>query len=319
MDKIKQFKDPKIAIVGCGAVGLFYGAKLALSGENVHFLMRSDYEHVKRKGIKIESIKNKNEYFSNPLVYNSPHEIGPCDLVIIAIKATDNNSLENLIPPLLNKETAILTLQNGLGNEQFLAERFGQNRIMGGLCFVCLNRTSSGVVKHIAQGAISSGEYSGLPLPRTHDIALLFKNSGVPFLVAESLIEQRWKKLVWNIPFNGISITAGCIDTEKILEDESLSFLAQELMKEVIDAANSMGIMLSDSLVEHNIRETKTMGAYRPSSVIDFVEGRPVEIEAIWGEPLRAAIKAGADMEKLNDLYQSIKALDEDRTKVLDS
>ena len=319
MDKIKQFKDPKIAIVGCGAVGLFYGAKLALSGQNVHFLMRSDYEHVKRKGIKIESIKNKNEYLSNPLVYNSPHEIGPCDLVIIAIKATDNNSLENLIPPLLNKETTILTLQNGLGNEQFLAERFGQNRIMGGLCFVCLNRTSSGVVKHIAQGAISSGEYSGLPLPRTHDVALLFKSSGVPFLVAESLIEQRWKKLVWNIPFNGISITAGCIDTEKILEDESLCFLAQELMKEVIDAANSMGITLSDSLIEHNIRETNTMGAYRPSSVIDFVEGRPVEIEAIWGEPLRAAIKAGADVEKLNDLYHSIKALDDDRTKVLDS
>ena len=319
MDKIKQFKNPKIAIVGCGAVGLFYGAKLALSGKNVHFLMRSDYEHVKRKGIKIESIKNKNEYLSNPLVYNSPHEIGPCDLVIIAIKATDNNSLENLIPPLLNKETAILTLQNGLGNERFLAERFGQNRIMGGLCFVCLNRTSSGVVKHIAQGAISSGEYSGLPLPRTHDIALLFKNSGVPFLVAESLIEQRWKKLVWNIPFNGISITAGCIDTEKILDDESLCFLAQELMKEVIDAANSMGITLSDALIEHNIRETKTMGAYRPSSVIDFVEGRPVEIEAIWGEPLRAAIKAGANMENLNDLYHSIKALDDDRTKVLDS
>ena len=319
MDKIKHFKDPKIAIVGCGAVGLFYGAKLALSWGNVHFLMRSDYEHVKRKGIKIESIKNKNEYLSNPLVYNSPHEIGPCDLVIIAIKATDNNSLENLIPPLLNKETAILTLQNGLGNEQFLAEKFGHSRIMGGLCFVCLNRTSSGVVKHIAQGAISSGEYSGLPLPRTHDIALLFKNSGVPFLVAESLIEQRWKKLVWNIPFNGISITAGCIDTEKILEDESLCFLAQELMKEVIDAANSMGITLSDSLIEHNIRETNTMGAYRPSSVIDFVEGRPVEIEAIWGEPLRAAIKAGADVEKLNDLYHSIKALDDDRTKVLDS
>jgi len=222
LDKIKQFKNPKIAIVGCGAVGLFYGAKLALSGENVHFLMRSDYEHVKRKGIKIESIKNKNEYLSNPSVYNSPHEIGSCDLVIIAIKATDNNFLENLIPPLLNKETAILTLQNGLGNEQFLAEKFGHSRIMGGLCFVCLNRTSSGVVKHIAQGAISSGEYSGLPLPRTHDIALLFKSSGVPFLVAESLIEQRWKKLVWNIPFNGISITAGCIDSEKILEDESL-------------------------------------------------------------------------------------------------
>ena len=319
MDKIQQFKDPKIAIVGCGAVGLFYGAKLALSGKNVHFLMRSDYEHVKRKGIKIESIKNKNEYLSNPLVYNSPHEIGPCDLVIIAIKATDNNFLENLIPPLLNKETAILTLQNGLGNEQFLAEKFGHSRIMGGLCFVCLNRTSSGVVKHIAQGAISSGEYSGLPLPRTHDIALLFKNSGVPFLVAESLIEQRWKKLVWNIPFNGISITAGCIDTEKILEDESLCFLAQELMKEVIDAANFMGISLSDSLIEHNIRETKIMGAYRPSSVIDFVEGRPVEIEAIWGDPLRAAIKAGTNMEKLNDLYHSIKALDEDRTKVLDS
>ena len=128
-------------------------------------------------------------------MYKSPHEIGTCDLIVVAIKSTDNNALESLIPPLLKKETVILTLQNGLGNEEFIAEKFGANRVVGGLCFVCLNRTSKGVVKHIAQGAISSGEYSGLPLPRTHDISLMFKNAGIPFLVSESLLGTKVEKI----------------------------------------------------------------------------------------------------------------------------
>ena len=309
MKKIQQLTNPKIAIVGCGAVGLFYGAKLASSGQDVHFLMRSDYDHVKRYGITIESLKDQKQHLANPQVYKSPHEIGTCDLIVVAIKSTDNNALESLIPPLLKKETVILTLQNGLGNEEFIAEKFGANRVVGGLCFVCLNRTSKGVVKHIAQGTISSGEYSGLPLPRTHDISLMFKNAGIPFLVSESLLEQRWKKLVWNIPFNGLSITAGGVNTAVILEDESLLSHARELMREVILVANSLGFSLSDSLIDHNIRETKTMGDYRPSSVIDFVEGKPLEIEAIWGLPLRAGQKIGVDVTKLECLYDSIKGM----------
>ena len=301
--------NPRIVIVGCGAVGLFYGAKLALSGQDVHFLMRQDFDQVSKYGIKIESASGEAEYLENPSIYRDALEIGPCDLIIVAIKSTDNKALESLIPKLIKKETAIMTLQNGLGNEEFIAKKFGSHRVLGGLCFVCLNRVSKGVVRHIAQGTISCGEFMGLPLPRTHDVALMFKSAGIPFIVAESLIEQRWKKLVWNIPFNGISISEGGVDTSIILNDESLLFLVEALMREVIQVANKLGYNLSDSLIDHNIKETKSMGPYRPSSMIDFMEGRPVEVEAIWGNPVRVGRGVGVEIPRMEALYDSIKSL----------
>ena len=299
----------RIVIVGCGAVGLFYGAKLALSGQDVHFLMRQDFDQVSKYGIKIESASGEAEYLENPSIYRDALEIGPCDLIIVAIKSTDNKALESLIPKLIKKETAIMTLQNGLGNEEFIAKKFGSHRVLGGLCFVCLNRVSKGVVRHIAQGTISCGEFMGLPLPRTHDVALMFKSAGIPFIVAESLIEQRWKKLVWNIPFNGISISEGGVDTSVILKDKSLLFLVESLMREVIQVANKLGYNLSNSLIDHNIKETKSMGPYRPSSMIDFMEGRPVEVEAIWGNPVRVGRSVGVEIPKMEALYDSIKSL----------
>lgn len=301
--------SPRIVIVGCGAVGLFYGAKLALSGQDVHFLMRQDFDKVSKYGIKIESGSGAAEYLKNPSIYRDALEIGPCDLIIVAIKSTDNKALESLIPTLIKKETAIMTLQNGLGNEEFIAKKFGSHRVLGGLCFVCLNRVSKGVVRHIAQGTISCGEFTGLPLPRTHDVALMFKGAGIPFIVAESLIEQRWKKLVWNIPFNGISISEGGVDTSIILNDESLLFLVEALMREVIQVANKLGYNLSDSLIDHNIKETKSMGPYRPSSMIDFMDGRPVEVEAIWGNPVRVGRSVGVEIPKMEALYDYIKSL----------
>ncbi|OUU90240.1 MAG: hypothetical protein CBC36_01225 [Verrucomicrobiaceae bacterium TMED76] len=301
--------NPRIVIVGCGAVGLFYGAKLALSGQDVHFLMRQDFDQVSKYGIKIESASGEAEYLENPSIYRDALEIGPCDLIIVAIKSTDNKALESLIPKLIKKETAIMTLQNGLGNEEFIAKKFGSHRVLGGLCFVCLNRVSKGVVRHIAQGTISCGEFMGLPLPRTHDVALMFKSAGIPFIVAESLIEQRWKKLVWNIPFNGISISEGGVDTSVILKDKSHLFLAEALMREVIQVANKLGYNLSNSLIYHNIKETKSMGPYRPSSMIDFMEGRPVEVEAIWGNPVRVGRSVGVEIPKMEALYDSIKSL----------
>jgi len=299
--------NPRIAIVGSGAVGSYYGAKLAISGANVHFLMRSDLEHVRRFGLRIESNKAGVEHLSNVNVHECTEDIGHCDLVIIALKATANHSLERILPPLLKEDTTIMTLQNGLGNEEFLANRFGGNRVVGGLCFVCITRSSPGKIKHIAQGRITCGEFSGLPIPRTHDIGLIFKRADIPFLVAESLPKERWRKLVWNIPFNGLAIVGGGIDTATVLENRTLCNLAKELMEEVMKVASVLGYELPNSLIEHNLKETKKMGAYTPSSMIDFVMNKPVELEAIWGQALRAGIKAGCDIVRMECLYNLIR------------
>jgi 2-dehydropantoate 2-reductase len=268
--------------------------------------MRSDLEHVSKRGLRIHS-KQGDFHLQGVQAHGSSAEIGPCDLVIIALKATSNQALLELIPPLLNDDTMLLTLQNGLGNEEFLAAHFGAQRVLGGLCFVCLNRTDPGVIRHIGAGTISIGEFTGLPQPRTHEVASEFKRSGIVCNVKDDLARERWKKLVWNIPFNGLSITAGGIDVAQILADPDLEFLTRQLMREVIACAKQLGHDIPTSMVDDQINATKPMGPYRPSSLIDFQEGREVEVEAIWGEPYRRASNAKAEVGRLEFLYHEIR------------
>lgn len=300
--------NPRIAIVGSGAVGCFYGGKLLGAGLDVHFLMRNDLDHVGKAGLRIESGVDTNLELPDLSVYGDTADIGPCDLVIIALKATDNEALKVLVPPLLKEHTCLLTLQNGLGNEDYLAGLFGAQRVMGGLCFVCLNRIAPGVIRHIAEGRVSVGEFSGLPGSRTHDVGLLFQHAGVACKVSRNLMAERWRKLVWNIPFNGLAIVSGGLDTGAILADSHLRERACALMREVIQIARCCGHEFPLSLVDEQVALTEGMGAYRPSSVIDYAEGNKVEVEAIWGKALKVGMEAGAGVGLLEELYDEISA-----------
>jgi 2-dehydropantoate 2-reductase len=301
-----QDADLRIAVIGAGAVGCYYGARLAQSGADVHFLMRSDFDHVSKHGLRVRS---KDGDFDLPTVdcYRNTHDIGPCDLVIIALKATANHALETLIPPLLHSDTMLLSLQNGLGSEAFLADCFGASRILGGLCFVCINRSAPGLIEHSAQGLISFGEYQRSALTRTHQLQQTLSQAGILCHVVDDLALERWRKLVWNVPFNGLSIAAGSVDVGQILADPHLLKLARGLMLEIIEIAGHLGHSIPESFINDNIERTYGMGAYRPSSMIDFMAGRPVEVEAIWGEPHRLAIDHGLDCGRLEALYLLLK------------
>lgn len=122
----------KIAVVGPGAVGSFYGAKLAHAGHQLHFLLRSDYQTVRRQGVFIRS--NQGDFRVQPHCARAPKEIGPSDLVLIGLKTTANAALDSLVPPLVGAHTLVLTLQNGLGNEEQLARLVPAGQILGGLC-----------------------------------------------------------------------------------------------------------------------------------------------------------------------------------------
>ena len=303
----------RIAVVGAGAIGGYYGAKLGYFGREVHFLMRGDLRQVRRLGIRVRGTK-ENFRLAKVNCSNSTEEIGPCDLVLIALKTTANQELLTLIPPLLKKETMLLTLQNGLGNEEFLARHFGAERVLGALCFVCLIRSAPGLIEEYGHGRIVLGEYGRYPLPRTHDIAWEFKRCGVVCSVAENLAREHWRKLIWNIPFNGLSVVAGGVDTEFLLANDELRAEVLVLMDEVIEAANLCGYALPTAEALEQIKRTEKMGAYKPSTLIDFEAGKPLELEAIWGEPLRRARAAGAAMPHLTALYEKLKTLDRANT-----
>jgi 2-dehydropantoate 2-reductase len=305
---MQNLKNAKIAIVGAGAVGCYYGGMLAHAGYNVHFLMRSDLQDVRAHGMKIHT-RGQKLHLKDVKAHGDTSEIGPCDLVIIGLKATANGALEALIPPLLGPGTALLTLQNGLGNEEFLAQRWGAERVMGGLCFVCLNRTAPGVIEHYDHGTLSLGEYRRAPADRTRQIADAFHEAGIQANVVENLITERWRKLLWNVPFNGLSIAADGATVDIVLGEERLRKLARDLMSEVLNGARRSGHDIPDSFADFQIERSWSMGAYKPSSMLDWQSGHPVEVEAIWGEPLRQGTAAGAHMPRLEMLYALLQRL----------
>jgi len=301
-------KNLKIAVVGSGAIGSYYGGKLAAAGYDVHFLMRSDLAVVKNVGLKLREATGET-VIPKVAAYASTQEIGSCDLVLIALKTTSNEVLKTLIPPLLKSNTTLITFQNGLGNEAFLADLFGKERVMGGLCFVCLNRVAPGVIEHYGHGALAIGEFCGEPKARTDALVAAFKEARIDARTTQSLERERWRKLVWNVPFNGLSMAAGNVTVDLILTDPGLLQLTRQLMEETIEAAARLGYPLPPELIDQQIERTWSMGAYKPSSLIDFIEGRAVEVESIWGEPLRQAKNAGASVVRLEMLYVLLKKL----------
>lgn len=317
----------KIAIVGCGALGSFYGATLCNAGAELHFLLRSDYDVVRRDGVTIRNPEG--EFNVRPHCARTPEAIGVCDVVLIGLKTTANGQFPKLLPPLVGPHTAVVTLQNGLGNEEQLAQLFPSEQVLGGLCFVCLNRVAPGVIEHKAHGKVVMGEFRRPPQARTHDLVALFNRAGVICEATDNLARTHWEKLIWNIPFNGLGVAgvagyeavasdhaprtthhAAVLTTDKLLGDPRWERLVRELMAEVIATANALGLGVSPALAEKQIERTRTMGAYKASTLIDFERRQPLELESMFLEPLRQARAAGVSTPRLAALCRALTALE---------
>jgi 2-dehydropantoate 2-reductase len=316
----------KIAVVGCGALGSYYGARLCRAGHEVHFLLRSDYDAVREHGVTVRSAGG--DFHVRPICARDPTEIGPAELVLIALKTTANHVLPRLLPPLAGPETAVLTLQNGLGNEAAIASLVGAEKTLGGLCFVCLNRAAPGTILHLGYGTVIMGEYGRASLPRTRVIAGAIAASGVPCTVTENLAAAHWEKLVWNIPFNGLGVAGAagwdavergridpgqtlgpCLTTDLLLGDPRWEKLVRELMMETIHAAQALGFAVLDSAADRQIDRTRDMGAYKASTLIDFERGQDLELESLFLEPLRQARRAGVSCPRLAALCQVLEEI----------
>lgn len=299
-----QFKT--IAVVGAGALGLYYGGRLARAGNDVTFLARSDLDVLRERGLVVKAPDGEFA-LSDVKVAATPEEIGPVDLVVITLKATANDQLARLLPPLLHAKTTVLNLQNGLGVDEAVAAVAGDARTVGGLCFVCVNRTASGVAECTMAGHIVAGETNGPAQARTRALAELFVKAGVKMEVSDHLIEVRWRKLVWNVPFNGLAVTGGGITTEDILKDAEKEAEVWALMREVQAIAAAEGVAIPEDFLVHQVERTRPMGPYKPSTMLDYVAGKPLEVEPIWGEPLRRAKALGVATPRLERLYAELK------------
>ncbi len=304
------------AIVGTGALGGFYGARLQKAGLEVNFLLRSDYDRVKKHGLIVESPEGD---FTLPQVraYHDARKMPQCDVVIVALKTTQNHLLPKILPPLLKDNGTVLVLQNGLDSEPEVAQIVGAERVVGGLCFLCSYKVSPGHICHLDYGEITLGEYAqdykfiGIT-DRLHQIARDFQRAKIPIKLSEDLLLSRWKKLVWNIPYNGLSVVLGA-RTDELMANPDTLILVEQIMGEVIAGAKSCDRIIPDDFIPHMLEYTHKMKPYRTSMKIDYDESRPLEVEAIFGNPIRVAQQAGINLPQIEVLYRMLKFVDVQR------
>jgi 2-dehydropantoate 2-reductase len=302
---------PRIAIVGSGAIGCYFGGCIAEAGYDVHFLMRRDYLAVREHGMTVMRMHAPSFVLKNVACYDSTSDIGPCDLVIVAVKSTSNTELAMLLPPLIRENTTVLTLQNGLGNLEYLMHLCGPEKVIGGIVFMGINRTGPGMVENYNPngGNAIIGEPSGPATDRVREVCVILHDAKILEKASDDFPQALWRKLFWNIPFNGLTIAAGCVTCDVILDNSEMSALARGLMREVQAGAAALGIRIEDEFIDRQMKYTRSLGAYKPSSMLDFLAGRPLEIEAIWGEALRRGTAAGAAMPCTAMLYALLKTM----------
>jgi len=301
------------AIIGTGALGGFYGARLQHAGCEVHFLLHTDYDHVRQHGLICES---KDGDFTLPRVnaYRDVRDLPRCDFVCVCLKTTQNHLLPEILPPLAHGNATVLVMQNGLGIEDDVAKIVGPQHVMGGLCFICSNKIGPGHIRHLDYGDVRIGEYSAAGTPvgvtdRMRQVAADFQRAGIPTELSPDLLTARWEKLVWNIPYNGLSVVLDST-TDHLMADPHTRTLVQDLMSEVVADAAACGRRIPPEFVKEMLDRTDRMKPYRTSMKIDYDEHHPMEVEAIFGNPLRAAHQAGAKSPLIEMLYRQLKFLD---------
>ncbi len=275
----------------------------------MHFLLRRDYQAISRAGLKVTSPRG-DFHLTEVHGYQNSQEIGPVDLVLVGLKAYANDHLVELTRPLVAAETTILTLQNGLGNEELLAAAFGENQVVGGVAFLCCNRGEPGIVHHLDQGSIRIAEFGKGLSTRVKQLTESFNQAGIPCEAGSDLVRIRWEKLVWNIPFNGLCALTG-LPTDRLLACPDTRQLVTEIMQEVIAAANRQGLaeeIEGPGFIKRMLDTTAGMGAYRPSMMIDRQQASPLELNAIYRIPLQRAVAAGTSMTRVTMLHALLEA-----------
>jgi 2-dehydropantoate 2-reductase len=301
------------AIIGTGAIGGFYGACLQKAGFDVHFLLNSDYQYVCQHGLIIESPDGD---FTLPSVkaYQDAHKMPRCDVVIVALKTTNNYLLPQILPQVLKDDGVVLVLQNGWGVESEIAQIVGSDRLIGGICFTFNYKIGKGHIRHLDYGLITLAEYTpdyaaaGITT-RLCQLAADFSSANVMIQLHEDLFLARWQKLICNIPFNGLSVVLNSA-IEELIANADVRTSIEQLMTEIVLAASAYGRQIPDLYIQKRLQQTATMKHYQTSMKVDYDQGRSLEVEAIFGNPLRQAWQAGIQMPQVSMLYRQLKFFD---------
>ncbi|MFC1770951.1 ketopantoate reductase family protein [Candidatus Margulisiibacteriota bacterium] len=302
-------KKLKVLVLGSGAIGSLYGGKLQKAGAEVALICRSDFATVKNKGIFIKSPGGDWRFNPDEVISAAKEYSGNPDYILITTKVLPKINVTELIRLAVRPGTSLILLQNGIDIEKGLQKKFPGNEIISGLAFVCATRIKPGLVNHQEYGKLVFGLYPKGNSPKVQTLCRLFEEAGVPCKEDKNIIWSRWKKLIWNVPFNSISVLAGGLTTAQMLKNEQTKDLVNKIMQEVYLLAEKTGNKLKPDVIQSNIDATLRMPPYKTSMLVDFENNREMEVEAIVGNVVRIAKELNFPVPHIETLYALLNAI----------
>ena len=302
----------RILILGAGSVGLYFGGRLAQSGAEVSVVARSDYETALRSGYDVSSIAGDFHFSPHLVLRNAADYPGVADYVMLTTKVLSTVDRVALLRPVIrSKNTAIVLIQNGIEIEDEIRAAFPDNELLSTIAYIGASRPAPGKVLHHGNGVLQMGVYPRGISPALERLAAAFASVKVKCEMMEDIVFTRWNKLLWNLPYNPVSVLAGGADTARMSRRDELEKLCADLMSEVIRVANAAGVELTEDMAEKQREYTRDFPPYKTSMLQDYDAGRALEVEAILGNALRAARKYAVDVPRIECCYALLKSVDE--------
>ena len=301
----------RIAVMGTGAVGGYFGAKLATAGHELVFIARGKHlDAMRRTGLRIDSPAGK-LHIRDALITNNAADFGTADLVLFCVKSYDTEPVASALAPLIGDTTMILSLQNGVDNSEKISRCWGERRTFAGVVYIGAQVAAPGVIFHSSGGTIVFGQADrGKNSQDAKLIEQTLTSAGVTCAISQNIKKVQWGKLLWNAPFCAISSLARA-DMKQILQSEGLKKLALTCMAEVQAAALARGIDLPRALFEETIAFSAGLGSFKPSMLQDLEAGKPLEYEAFNGIVVNTLQQAGKTAPVNESFYALLQQLDQ--------
>jgi 2-dehydropantoate 2-reductase len=299
----------KIGIAGTGAVGGFFGGLLKYYGNEVVFFARGDnLKALQENGLRIES--EKGEITVDGIFSNSYQSFSEVDLLLFCVKSTATIEVATNILPYLKKDCLVLTLQNGVDNEELLADIFGVNRVLSAATYIQAMVKEPGVVKQIGvPPRLVLGALDESLVEKATCVSELFNKANIETYPTSNILIIKWKKLLWNVTFNPLTALIES-STGTILDDAGLNATAIRICKEAISVARKLGFEIEENFHETIIKQGQLARNHQTSMLQDKLNGKAMELESICGYIVKAGKKVNVDTPALETIYHLLSYQD---------
>jgi 2-dehydropantoate 2-reductase len=296
----------RVAVVGAGAVGGAFGGLLAIAGQDVSFIARGAHlRAIQDHGLRLEGSQGR-QTVSVPAT-DRPEELDPVDLVIVAVKSYDTPDAARIARPLLRQGTAVLSLQNGVENEDVISSVIGKEHVLGGIAYIGSRVSSPGTIVHELRGRIVLGEMDGRITPRVREVQALFDGAQIPCRISEDIRSDKWDKLVGNSVVNVIPAITGC-RVGDLVGDGCRDRALRAALEEVIAVGRALGHPIPERSLEGHIRFCRKYPDFETSTQQDVRRGRRLETEALSGVVVRKGKEVGVPTPVHSTLYRLLRA-----------